>query len=600
MAETKYAKLIGLAAIVIGCLVQPSTAQRGLIAPEAATGRTERALQEARSFMVSAANPLATEAGVEMLRAGGSAVDAAIAVQLVLNLVEPQSSGLGGGAFLLHWDASARDVTTYDGRETAPASARPDRFLKDGKPIPFDAAVHSGLSIGVPGTPRLLEAAHRAHGRLPWQRLFDPAIRLAEAGFPVSPRLNLLLFMMGAANFDASARAYFFDASGAPRPVGYKLANPAFAATLKAIRDRGVDAFYTGEIAAQIVGVAAGAPNTPGDITITDLANYKAEMRPPVCFEYRRHRICGMGPPSSGGLAVAQTLKLLEPYNLGRGRRAALNGPALHLIAEAQKLAFADRDFYVADPDFVRVPMGMLDPPYLGVRRLLIDPKAAMARPKPGRPPGTQALLTGEDQTFENVGTSHISIVDGNGNAVSMTSTIEAAFGSRVMAAGFLLNNEMTDFSFQPLDGAGNLIANSIAPGKRPRSSMAPALIFDPSGKLMAAVGSPGGSRIILYVIKAIVAMIDWEMDAQAASALLNFGSRGGPFEIEFDPALSTDTIWRPWISPPALWTALKMRQFGHRVAPDFMTSGLQIVRVRGGRLEGGSDPRREGMSMGD
>ena len=600
MARSTYATLTGIVAILVVALGPPVMAQRSAVAPEAATGRSDRALQHARSFMVSAANPLAAEAGVEMLRAGGSAVDAAIAVQLVLNLVEPQSSGLGGGAFLLHWNAKARDITTYDGRETAPAAARPDRFLKDGKPVPFETAVHSGLSIGVPGTPRLLEAAHRAHGQLPWQRLFDPAIRLAEAGFPVSPRLNLLLSMMGAANFDASARAYFFDASGAPHPAGYKLANPAFAATLKAIRDRGADAVYTGEVAAQIVGAAAKAPNAPGDITTADLASYKAGMRPPVCFEYRRHRICGMGPPSSGGLAVAQTLKLLEPYNLGRGRRAALNGPALHLIAEAQKLAFADRDFYVADPDFVTVPMGMLDPPYLGVRRLLIDPNIAMARPKPGRPPGTQARVTGDDQTFENVGTSHISIVDADGNAVSMTTTIESAFGSRVMAAGFLLNNEMTDFSFQPVDGAGNPIANAIGPGKRPRSSMAPTLIFDPSGKLMAVAGSPGGSWIILFVVKAIVAMIDWEMDAQAASALLNFGSRGGPFEIEFDPALPADAIWRPWISPPALWTALKMRQYGHRIAPGIMTSGLQIIRVRGDRLEGGSDPRREGTSKGD
>ncbi len=600
MARSKYTKLIALVAIVIACAAAPVLAQRGAIAPEAATGRTERALQNARTFMVSAANPLAVEAGVEMLKAGGSAVDAAIAVQLVLTLVEPQSSGLGGGAFMLHWDAHAQEITTYDGRETAPASARPDRFLRDGQPMPFDAAVHSGLSISVPGTPRLLETIHRTHGRLPWQRLFDPAIKLAEAGFPLTSRLNLLLHWMGAANFDASARAYFFDPSGWPHPVGHLLVNPALAATLKTVRDRGADAFYTGEIAVQIVDAVAKAPNVAGDLKITDLGGYKVESRPPVCFAYRKHRICGMGPPSSGGLAVAQTLALLEPYNLGRGRRAALNGPALHLIAEAEKLAFADRDFYVGDPDFVRVPMGMLDPPYLGVRRLLIDPKAAMARPKAGRPPGTQANLNGQDQTRENVGTSHISIVDAAGNAVSMTTTIEAAFGSRVMAAGFLLNNEMTDFSFQPVDGAGNPIANAIGPGKRPRSSMAPTLIFDPTGKLLAVVGSPGGSRIILYVVKAIVALIDWEMDAQAASALLNFGSRGAAFEIEFDPALSMDAIWRPWISPPSLWSALKMRHYGHRIAPDLMTSGLQIIRVRGDGLEGGSDPRREGISKGD
>ena len=600
MFRSKYLGWLSFAVAVIVGLAAPASAQRGVIAPEAATGRTERPLQQARSYLVSAANPLAAEAGVEMLKAGGTAVDAAIAVQLVLTLVEPQSSGLGGGAFLVHWDAKAQDLATYDGRETAAAAAKPDRFLRDGKPLPFDTAVHSGLSIGVPGTPRLLEAIHRAHGRLPWARLFEPAIRLAEAGFPVSRRLNLLLYWMGAANFDATARAYFFDASGWPHQIGHKLANPAFAATLKTLRDGGVDAFYSGKIAAQIVDTAAKAPNSPGDITAADLAAYRSELRPPVCFDYRKHRICGMGPPSSGGLAVAQTLKLLEPFNLGRGPRAALNRPALHLIAEAEKLAFADREFYVGDPAFVRVPMGMLDPPYLGLRGRLIDPKAAMGRPKAGRPPGTEARQPGEDATRESVGTSHISIVDAAGNAVSMTTTIESAFGSRVMAAGFLLNNELTDFSFQPLDGVGKPIANAVAPGKRPRSSMAPTLVFDPSGKLMAVVGSPGGSRIILYVVKALVALIDWEMDAQAASGLLNFGSRGGPFEIEFDPALSIDAIWRPWISPPSLWSALKMRPLGHQIAPDLMTSGLQIIRVRGDRLEGGADPRREGISLGE
>ncbi len=592
--------LLTAVALCLGSQVVPAFSQRGAIAPEAGSGRIERPLQQAQTYMVSAANPLAVDAGVEMLKAGGSAVDAAIAVQLVLNLVEPQSSGLGGGSFLLHWDAKTQAVTTYDGREMAPASAKPDRFLRDGKPLPFDTAVHSGLSVGVPGTPRLLEAVHREHGRLPWAQLFDPAIRLAASGFAVSTRLNLLLHWMGAANFDAAARAYFFDTGGRPHPVGHQLANPAFAATLKVLRDGGADAFYSGLIAGQIVEAVSKAPTAPGDLRVADMAAYTIENRAPLCTEYRGYRICGMGPPSSGGLAVAQTLKLLEHYDLGKGPRAALNGQALHLIAEAEKLAFADRDFYIGDPAFVRVPMGMLDTPYIDLRRQLIDPKVAMARPKAGRPPGTQAHLPGDDATRESIGTSHISIVDSAGNAVSMTTTIEAAFGSRIMAGGFLLNNELTDFSFRPSDGSGRPIANAVGPGKRPRSSMAPTLVFDPSGKLMAVLGSPGGSRIILYVVKAVVGLIDWQLDAQAATAMLNFGSRGGAFEIEFDPAFSIDAILRPWISPPALWYALKVRPYGHRIAPDLMTSGLQIIRVRGDRLEGGSDPRREGTSRGE
>ena len=405
---------------------------------------------------------------------------------------------------------------------------------------------------------------------------------------------------MGAANFDATARAYFFDATGAPHPIGHMLANPAFAQTLKAIRDGGAGAFYRGDIASQIVEAAAKAPNSPGDLTASDLAGYKVETRASLCTEYRRYRICGMGPPSSGGLAVAQTLKLLEPHDLGHGARAALNAPAMHLIAEAEKLAFADRDQFVGDPDFVRVPIGMLDHAYIGVRGRLITLQGVMGRPRAGQPPGAQAQVFGLDATRESVGTSHISIVDAAGNAISLTTTIEAAFGSRVMAGGFLLNNELTDFAFRPRDGEGRAVANAVAAGKRPRSSMAPTLVFDPSGRLMAVLGSPGGSRIIFYVVKAIVALIDWEMDAQAAAGLLNFGSRGAAFEIEFDPAYSMDAILRPWISPPALWYALKMRGYGHQISPDMMTSGLQIVRVRGDRLEGGADPRREGIAEGD
>ncbi|MGH6815430.1 MAG: gamma-glutamyltransferase [Hyphomicrobiaceae bacterium] len=537
--------------------------------------------------MVSAANAHATEAGLEILRAGGTAADAAIAVQLALNLVEPQSSGIGGGAFFVHWDAAGRNLKTYDGRETAPAAARPERFLAGGEPMAFGAAVHSGLSIGTPGLVRLLETVHRRHGRLPWARLFDPAIRLADNGFQVSERLHAQLRERGAAAFDPAARRYFFAADGTPWPAGHLLANPEFAVTLRAIAAQGADAFYTGPIAAAIVAAAREAPNHAGDLTLADLAGYRAIERPPLCFVYRRHRICGMGPPSSGALAVAQTLLLVEPFDLGRGRDAVLNARALHFIAEAEKLAYADRNFYIADPDFVPVPSGLIDAGYLAERRRSIDPARAMRPPQAGSPPGKSGSLPGRDGTRESAGTSHISIVDGHGNAVAMTTTIEDTFGSRVWAAGFLLNNELTDFSFEPQDRSGRVIVNRVEAGKRPRSSMAPTIVFDEAGQVAAVLGSPGGGRIILYVAKALIALIDWQLDVQAAAALPNFGSFGGPLEVEHRAAA-------------AFTVAPHLLALGHTLVPTPMASGLHIVVVREGRLEGGADPRREGLAKGD
>lgn len=592
-----------VAALCLGLAIaasEPARAQRSQIAPEAATGVADKGLATARTYMVSAANPLAVAAGVEMLQAGGSAVDAAIAVQLVLNIVEPQSSGLGGGAFLLHWDTTAKRLATYDGRETAPAAARPDRFLRNGRPLPFDEAVHSGLSIGTPGVVRLLEMAHLRHGKLPWARLFGPAITLAEDGFAVSPRLNLLLRWMGAANFAPAARAFFFDAGGNAHASGQILKNPELAATLRAIRDGGAAAFYAGPIAEAIVAAAAKAPNHPGGLTLADLAGYQVKVREPVCIDYRASKVCGMGPPSSGGLAVAQALKLLNGFDLGTRPAAAMNPRALHLIAEAEKLAYADRDHYVGDPDVVAVPAGLLDDGYLGERRLMIDPFKAMSRPPPGSPPGLARQAWGVDATQESVGTSHISIIDRDGNAVAMTTTIESAFGSRVWAAGFLLNNQLTDFSFRPVGPGGRPVANAVAPGKRPRSSMAPTIVLDAGGRVEAVLGSPGGGRIILYVMKALVALIDWRLDPQTAAALPNFGSRGGDFEIEFDAALSSDILLRPWISAPTLWHALRVKPFGHVIMPDLLTSGLHIVARRGDGLAGGADPRREGVARGD
>jgi len=554
--------------------------------PEIATDTAEKSLATAEHHMVSAANPYAAEAGREILRAGGSAVDAAIATQLVLNLVEPQSSGIGGGAFLLYWDAAAKELKAYDGRETAPASAGPDRFLVDGQPMPFNEAVRSGLSIGVPGIVRLLEMVHQRHGKLPWARLFEPAIRLAESGFDVSPRLYLLLRWQGPASFVPAARRYFFTETGSAWPIGFTLKNPEFADTLRRIAAEGASGFYEGPVADAIVKAVASAPIKAGGMTLADLAGYTAKERTPVCFEYRSYKICGMGPPSSGGPTVAQTLKLLEPFDLGKGPDAALQPEALHLIAEAEKLAYADRDRYMADPDFVTIPEGLLDPGYLDQRRALIDPMRAMDKAEPGAPPGLGGKPFGRDATKERSGTSQISIIDADGNAVSMTTTIEGAFGSHNWAAGFLLNNELTDFSFRPTDAEGGAIVNAVGPGKRPRSSMAPTIVFDDKGQVVAVLGSPGGSRIILYVIKTLIALIDWDMDAQAAADLLNFGSRGHGFEIE--------------LADPAVWTALKLKAFGHAIVPNLMNSGTHIVLKRGDRLEGAADARREGIAVGD
>jgi gamma-glutamyltranspeptidase/glutathione hydrolase len=427
---------------------------------------------------------------------------------------------------------------------------------------------------------------HAKHGRLPWARLFEPALRLADEGFEVSPRLHYLLRWHGPSSFVPGARSYFFTETGNAWPIGYQLKNPAFAATLRRIAAEGARGYYEGPVAEAIVAAVATAPVAPGGMTLADLADYAAKERQPVCVDYRGDRICGMGPPSSGGHTVAQTMKLIERFDLGGGPDAALQPRALHLIAEAEKLAFADRNRYLADPDFVTIPDGLLDPGYIDRRRALIDPLRAMGKAKPGEPPGLKPQSFGRDATIERAGTSHISIIDGDGNALAMTTTIEGAFGSHNWAAGFLLNNELTDFSFRPVDAEGRPIANAVAPGKRPRSSMSPTIVFDSSGNVLAVLGSPGGSQIILYVVKALVAMLDWDKHAQEAADLLNFGSQGAGFEIE--------------VGDEAVWTALRLKGFGHRIVPSLMNSGIHIVARRDGRLEGGADMRREGAALGD
>jgi gamma-glutamyltranspeptidase/glutathione hydrolase len=581
--------------------VTSAQAQRVPAAPESATAITDKRVVHGSRHMVAAANTYAVEAGRDILRRGGSAIDAAIAVQLVLNLVEPQSSGIGGGAFLVHFDATAKTLTTYDGRETAPASAKPDRFLKGGRPMPFGEAVRSGLSVGVPGVLAAMEMAHRQYGRLPWADLFAPAIQLATDGFILSPRLNLLLAEQGAAAFAPGARRYFFEAKGTPWPAGHRLANPEFAGTLRAIATNGSAAFYTGPVAADIVRAVGEAPGHKGDLTLADLAGYRAKERPAVCAAYRRRQVCGMGPPSSGGITVAQVLALLEPFDLGRGSRAGMPAHALHLIAEAEKLAYADRDRYVADSDITSVPSGLLDPGYLDGRRPLIHALTATPKAVAGTPPGLRKAEYGQDETHEASGTSHISIIDGAGNAVAMTTSIETAFGSRLWAAGFLLNNQLTDFSFRPRAADGRPIANRVEPGKRPRSSMSPTIVLDERGIPEAVLGSPGGSRIILYVLKTIVALVDWRLDAQAAATLDNFGSRGSTFELELTPTSLADVLANPWAMRSPLWHALKIKPYGHIMAFDAQTSGVHvIVRRPDGTLEGGADPRREGIVLAD
>jgi gamma-glutamyltranspeptidase/glutathione hydrolase len=543
-------------------------------APEPGTGRTPKQLATASRHMVVAANPLAAEAGRTMLRAGGSAVDAAVATQMVLGLVEPQSSGIGGGAFLLHWSAAEKKLETWDGRETAPAAATPDRFMRaDGKPLPFKEAVLSGKSVGVPGVLRLVEAAHKAHGKLPWAALFEPAIRLAESGFQMSPRLHALL----ADEKDLPKVAPWYEPDGSAPPVGTTIINKAYAETLRRIAAEGADAFYKGDIAAAIVAAAKS------DLTVDDFAAYKAKERAPVCTAYRVWRVCGMGPPSSGGIAIAQMLGMLERFDLPRLDREE----SVHLFAEAGRLAYADRAKWVGDMDFVPVPVeGLIDRSYVRDRGALIDSQRSMGKAEPGEPIRQRGWLPGADGTLELPGTSHISIVDGEGNAVAMTTTIEDAFGARIPVRGFLLNNQLTDFSFRP-EQDGRPAANRVEGGKRPRSSMAPTIVFDRDSRLAVVVGSPGGSRIINYVAEALVAMLDWDMDPQAALDLYHFGNRNGPTELEAGmPQIET------------LRDALAAR--GHEVQIVEMTSGLGAIRVKNGRLEGGADPRREGMALGD
>ena len=542
--------------------------------------------------MVVAANPHAVEAGLEILREGGSAVDAAIAVQLVLSMVEPQSSGIGGGAFLLHYDgsdvdAAAVDVTVYSGRETAPAAAHPRMFQPDG-PVSFQNLMYGGLPVGVPGVMRLFELAHRDHGRLPWADLFGPAIELAEQGFEISPRLYFLLDRAARAPQGDEFHAHYFDADGNARATGHRLVNEEYAATLRLIAAHGADAMYEGALAEAIVERVRSNPVSEGLMTLEDLGSYRAEKLAALCSPYREWRVCGPRLPSSGGIAVQQMLGLVERFDLAALRDDPVQ--AIHLIAEAGALAFADRDLYLADPDFVDVPVdGLLDSGYLARRSALIDPARAISNVTAGVPALAEAARLAPSPPNEMTSTSHLSIVDRYGDAVSMTTSVQGAFGSQLMVGGFVLNNQLTDFSFAPeIDGMP--VANRAEGGKRPLSSMSPSMVFDGDGRLRLLVGSPGGTRIIGFVAQAIVEVVDWERNIQDAVAAPHFLSRGGPLELEQDTDLSAE--------------AQGLRALGHDVALRNLNSGLHGIVIdytdSGRILSGGVDPRREGLALGD
>jgi gamma-glutamyltranspeptidase / glutathione hydrolase len=606
-----------LTAFLTACATTPANfSYQPFQQPEGESGVAERPGWVTTKFAVAAANPLATDAGYQVLKAGGSAVDAAIAVQLVLGLVEPQSSGIAGGAFLLHHDGKKTEA--FDGRETAPAGADENLFMKDGKPIAFYEGVVGGRSVGVPGTLRMLELAHKQHGRLPWAKLFEPAIVLAEGGFKVSPRLNTLVKADAHLKKDPVAAAYFFKPDGDARDVGFNLRNPAYADVLKAIAAEGSKALYEGPIAQAIVDKVRGHATNPGYLTLVDMAGYQAKKRDPICMDYKAtagkdYVICGMPPPSSGMIAVGQILGTLAKTD-GAGlplESDGLPGPNwLHFYTESARLAFADRAQYVGDPDFVPAPDGkmggqwsaLLEPAYLAERAKLIAASRMKGEAKPGNPTAVKSAFgAGPDQP--EYGTSHISIMDGYGNALSMTTTIEDAFGARQMVnpsnpkagGGFLLNNELTDFNFTPNNAAGLPTANRVQPGKRPRSSMSPTLVFDKAdGKVVITGGSPGGALIIHYTAKTLYGMLNWGLNAQQAINLPNFGAAG---------AL---TLLEEKRFPPSTVEALKGR--GHEVREQNLTSGLQALGratlnpASGGGAGwfGGADPRREGVVRGD
>ncbi|GLT18976.1 gamma-glutamyltranspeptidase [Vibrio zhanjiangensis] len=554
------------------------------VAPEQSSGLEKKQLVKAKDWMVTAANPLATQAGADILKQGGNAIDAMITTQLMLGLVEPQSSGIGGGAFLVYWDAKNNKLTTYDGRETAPLAATPQLFQdENGQPMQFYDAVVGGRSVGTPGVVKLMWETHQKYGKLEWKQLFKPVITLALEGFVISPRLATLIAKDGErlSRFPET-RAYFFNPDGSPKKQGTVLKNPAYAATLTAIAEHGADAFYKGKIAADIVNTVRSAQGNPGVLAQEDFDIYKVKQRQPICSAYQNYDICGMGPPASGALTVNQILTITESFNLKAwGPNSA---KSWQVIADASLLAFADRGMYMADEDFVPMPtQGLINADYLKQRAKLITPGKALANASAGSPPWDYARQQNPDESIELPSTSHFNIVDKQGNVVSMTASVENAFGSRLMTNGFILNNELTDFSFNT-HSSGNPIANRLEPGKRPRSSMAPTIILKDDKPYMA-IGSPGGSRIIGYVAQAIIAHTQWGMDIQQAIDLPHIMNRFGPLDIEQGTSAEQ---FKP-----------ELEKMGFEVNVGDLNSGLHAILINDQQLEGAADPRREGVAIG-
>ena len=597
MFNARIVLLSSLLLSVSACHAPEQQGETGRIAPEAASGFTPKPGWAVERFAVAAANPLATEAGYQILKAGGSALDAAIAVQMVLTLVEPQSSGIGGGAYLLHWDGER--VTAFDGRETAPASVDENLFIgADGTPMEFMQAVVGGRSVGVPGVLRMLEEAHGEHGKLPWRDLFQSAINLAENGFEISPRLHALLARDPALRDNPQAAAFYYQKDGSPLPVGHRLRNPALATLLREVAEHGSTAFYGGRNAQALVEQVRQHPSNPGQLTLADLDGYKPRQLDAMCTLWQqRYRVCGFPPPSSGHITQMQILGMLEQLSpLPALEQGAPSADFLHRYTEAARLAYADRAQYLADPDFVPAPGGdwnsLLAPAYLKQRAALIGERS-MGTAEAGNP-GAMPIAFAAQPEQPEFGTSHISIVDGEGNALAMTSSIEQAFGSRLLndggtglPGGYLLNNELTDFAFEPRDAQGRPVANRVEANKRPRSSMNPTLVFTAdSDRLLASVGSPGGSAIIHFTAKTLLGLYDWNLDAQRAIDLPNFGSFNGP------------TVLEAGRFPPGTVKALEAR--GHQVRESALTSGLQAIQRTDDGWFGGADPRREGVVMGE
>ncbi|USD41053.1 gamma-glutamyltransferase [Vibrio sp. SCSIO 43135] len=554
------------------------------VAPEHSSGFEKKSLVKASDWMVTAANPIATQAGADILKQGGNAIDAMVTVQLMLGLVEPQSSGIGGGAFLVYWDAKNNQLTSYDGRETAPLNATPKLFLDEsGQPMKFYDAVVGGRSVATPGTIQLMWDTHQKYGKLEWAKLIAPVIKVAEQGFEISPRLATLIDkdQQRLSRF-AATKAYFFDDNGQPKQAGTLLKNPEYAATLTAIAEQGAKAFYQGDIAQNIINTVQNAPGNPGVLAQVDFDSYQIKQREPVCSPYQSYQVCGMGPPSSGALTVGQILAMTEQFDLRSW--GANSAKSWQVIADASRLAFADRGLYMADQDFVPMPtQGLLDTSYMKDRAKLITPGKALESAPAGNPPWAHAMKLSQDESIELPSTSHFNVVDQDGNVVSITTTIENAFGSRLMVNGFLLNNELTDFSFRT-HSDGKPIANRLEPGKRPRSSMAPTIMMQ-GGKPYMAIGSPGGSRIIGYVAQTIIAHTQWDMDIQQAANQPRLLNRFG--ELDVEQGTSAETL-KP-----------ELEKMGFDVNVRDLNSGIHAIRLTKDGLEGAADPRREGTAIG-